>query len=698
MIHLVVALSLVIHFGSATLTAPVPPPPPDFLPKGAIARLGSLAFRGPNLNGLMFSPDRRTLRATTGWYILGWDAKTGRPLPWSRFTPEGVEGLTGTTAIAGNRLIWIGTKGLNRIGKTADNTVVVTDFEKGELFRFTFPGLTFPGFLETAYHVFMTKAAVSGDGKQLAVFAEGDKTLRVYSLESGKQTLNKKLEVFHAPGVHISPDGSKVYYQELTKPVRGFDLRSGKALPELNAFDPSSVRIEVSPDAKVGVVRPRYSLSQKAGKPWTDPDRSELEVWDLDVGKRVGTLPLVATAQHFKFAGADGLLVVAARYRPELPTQFTISRWKLSTLRKEWEVPCPEADWLAISPDGKRFAVTDRQHVAHLYDASTGKRDAQLNGHDEPITWVGFSPDGETVITADQHSIWNWNLKGKGKPVATAPELIRGPKPLTVLGDRLAWAVRVDEKEKPELVGWEQARSLVAWRMSIDDKIPDRVFSPDGKRVVGMTWDADGKRWDVKVYDGPAGKRLYSWTMKDIPVWDSPWPVAFCEDGRLLYVGCRQGLIGLDVTTGKEKTRLDIGVVHGDHLQKPFPMAVSSDGNRIALVPAISSVEGNKHLLRVYDAKTASLIREHPLDFAPEIGGGVHYGTGVKVSPDGKQVAVWSGPGTRVLVCDVESNAKPRVFDGGMSRPTAVAFSPNNAVLVVGYNDGTALVWDLAKK
>jgi WD40 repeat protein len=72
---------------------------------------------------------------------------------------------------------------------------------------------------------------------------------------------------------------------------------------------------------------------------------------------------------------------------------------------------------------------------------------------------------------------------------------------------------------------------------------------------------------------------------------------------------------------------------------------------------------------------------------------------GLRISPNGKQVAVWNMWGATVQVCDAESSrVEPRKLEGGNYRAMCAAFNPNGASLVVGYQDGTALIWDLTAK
>lgn len=64
-----------------TFATPVPKDKPDPLPDGALVRLGSASFRGPNTDGVTFSKSGKTLYATDGkTSVFRWDADTGKPL------------------------------------------------------------------------------------------------------------------------------------------------------------------------------------------------------------------------------------------------------------------------------------------------------------------------------------------------------------------------------------------------------------------------------------------------------------------------------------------------------------------------------------------------------------------------------------------------------------------------------------------
>src|SRR5262245_58618617 len=118
--------------------APVPAIPADPtkdregnpLPKGATARLGSLAFRGPSMSGLSFSPNGKTLRAIRDSdRMLVWDADTGKPLAAKSMPPIKDERITVRGAFAGDRVIWIAMPSTPRgkpgaRGKQEDSTAI----------------------------------------------------------------------------------------------------------------------------------------------------------------------------------------------------------------------------------------------------------------------------------------------------------------------------------------------------------------------------------------------------------------------------------------------------------------------------------------------------------------------------------------------------------------------------------------------
>jgi WD40 repeat protein len=54
---------------------------------------------------------------------------------------------------------------------------------------------------------------------------------------------------------------------------------------------------------------------------------------------------------------------------------------------------------VAFSPDGKTVASGSNDKTVRLWDVATGEEKQKLEGHDDSVSAVAFSPDGKTVAS-----------------------------------------------------------------------------------------------------------------------------------------------------------------------------------------------------------------------------------------------------------------------------------------------------------
>jgi len=74
---------------------------------------------------------------------------------------------------------------------------------------------------------------------------------------------------------------------------------------------------------------------------------------------------------------------------------------------------------VAFSPDGQVVASASRDRTVRLWNASTGEETQKLAGHDYMVTAVAFSPDGQVVASASRdQTVRLWNA-------STAEEIYR---------------------------------------------------------------------------------------------------------------------------------------------------------------------------------------------------------------------------------------------------------------------------------
>jgi WD40 repeat protein len=677
-------LLLPVALATFVPAAPVPTVPPDPtkdregnpLPEGASARLGSLAFRKPMPSyGQWYSADSATLYAWDQEKVIGWDAKTGKRIERGPF-PFGQKFAGHIPVAAGDRLISF-EETYGPMGGGPTRVAVVTGSDGKVLSRIDCSSRG----LGPISPVAPANFAVSRDGTH-AAHAADDRTVRAFDLTTGKEIFKEKLGDGPLTGAVLSPDGKTLFVQEVSKNVRRFSLPDGKELPPLVIDEGRLAALVVSTDGTLAVSSVAILQKTPGGGHAINP-QNILVVHDLTTGKVRGEIDVGGRPSCGPMIGSEAIFVESFTIRPPSPWIRSLVRWNLKTLKKDWEVRGEGS--LLLSPDGKQLAVSGVAGI-RILDPATGKRLDAVAAHSDPVTWVGFSADGETVTTQSWLEVMTWSRAGERKSFGETPELgdVWGTGHFT--NNLLAWVNFSADGKTRELIGWDFEKHEATWRMPLGNDLPEKIFTHDGKRVLGVAWNA-AQHWDVWVFDGPAGKKLKSWTIPK-PATRLPLTVPFVlsGDGKMLFVG-GDDVASYDAETGKELVRVKTGVVGRTNNTFPPPLAASRDGSRFAI--AQPNLQGPNSTLRVFDVKSGKELAAHDI--------GNTYVPALLFNQTGTRLAVWNVP-AGVLVCDAKGTAEPRKLRAPGVAANCAAFSPNGASLAVGYQDGTALIWELAAK
>lgn len=679
---------------------PEPTVPPDPLPKGATARLGTLAYRGPHAHGLTFTKDgKRLVGQDQVERFLAWDVETGKLLTHKSTRPAALDRFKTPVAnipmvAAPDRVVWLGKAPWMA---TFPSEVVVADHDGKVLGRTEIgdvaelPPATRPGRFG--------RLSVTPDGRHLATILDKDWVVAVFDLEKGERTAVVKLDAGDLATVALSGAGKTLFVARQGKSIRRYEVPGGKELPPLSESDGTSRLVQVSPNGK-WVVTGQSRVTKVVDGKRREEDATFLEVWDATTGENVVRLEIGGAPHSCTFAGPEALLVGMLKARPPAPPVYSFSRWNLSKLTKEWEIPV-EAGSFALSPDGKRVASPGGVFRLYdtappfggfrLYDTATGKVLGEPLGHDGGVQWIGFSADGKTVTTVGGREVLLWTTDGEMRKRVAVPELTSVAfRPAGSTTNQLVWPGYTEATPAaPVLVGWDLAKGAVGWRMPASSWEKTWVASADGKRVLVARPSSHPLRDQVDVLDGPTGEKLAQWSH---PRWPPSGifmqPRALSGDGKQLVVLEGEAVVALNAETGEEKGRVkrELAKERGPMNVGPGLIA-SPDGSRVAVA--------ERKVITIYDMKLGKTLANQTFanDFLRQM----------RFSPDRRYLAIWCGDYIEgqagVEVWDIESAEKPRTFEAEpWTSASCTAFSPDGSKLAVGYSNGTALIWDLTAK
>ncbi|KAH8797328.1 WD40-repeat-containing domain protein [Flagelloscypha sp. PMI_526] len=397
----------------------------------------------------------------------------------------------------------------------------------------------------------------------------------------------------------------------------------------------------------------------------------------------------------------------------------------------------------AISLPRKRIVSASHDNTVLIWDAESGQKIRELEGHTEWVYSAAFSPTGKHVVTGSRDvtiRIWDadsgeeiWKVRGhKGWVLAVA----FSPDGTRIVSGSQDRTVRIWDAESGEML--QQLNEHT-------DAVRCIAFSPGGTRIVSGSNDQTIYIWDVKlgtklrqlnghtgyvasVAFSPHGQRVVSGSNdRTVRIWDaksgkqlrqlnnntsSIWSAAFSPDGKHIVSGSGANTIHiLDVESGKELRRL------AGHTGYVRSVAYSSDGRFI--------VSGSHDkTVRIWDAESGEELRQlkehtncvNSVAFSPtqrptatsssdlpryvdpskEIcrpTSHISHVWSVIFSPDGKQI-VFGSDDSIISIWDAVSGKEVQQLKGHTGRVWSVAISLDGKHIVSGSNDSTVRIWD----
>jgi WD40 repeat protein len=400
------------------------------------------------------------------------------------------------------------------------------------------------------------------------------------------------------------------------------------------------------------------------------------------------------------------------------------------------------ASSLAYSPDGKLLASGYDDSTIKIWDINSGEETISIKGTDETVGQLGFYnngatlvsllfpvtylPEGTMISTGEPATVKLWDVSSgtelrslddcRGYSLALSPDenLVAVKQEGYIAVCDLKSGALISKQEvdagytitfSPDgtLLAGAVANEIKLWDVATGDEVrtlngheewpPGIAFSPDGSKLVSVS-SGSATIWDIS-----SGQELHTFTgspaiiggeasgsLEGFGNWVAV--VAFSPDGKMLATVSEEGPVMLYyLATGEllAEFETEVGFI--------YCLEFSPDSNLIAVgggryAPQVIGVQ-------VWDVAT----HEQRLkldDFSETI-------YTLAFSPDGKTLFTGEGLiGGSAKMWDLESGemldqfGRPR--EGNYWGVHDLEFSPDGSLLAIGSEDGSVMLWDVAKR
>lgn len=363
--------------------------------------------------------------------------------------------------------------------------------------------------------------AFAADGSTLAS-GSGDKTVRVWNLETGQCCKTLHGQTNQVLSVAFSPDGQSLAAVSLDQTVRLWDWRSGQCLRYLEGHTDWAFPVAFGPKGQV--------LVSGSGD-------QAVHLWDIQHHIRLKTLT-GHTDQVFAVA-----INPAGSHCASGSTDQTIRIWNLNH-PSDPAILSGHTDWVrsvAFSPTGDWLASSSADGTIKLWDWEITECLATFQGHENQVYEVAFSQDTQYLASAStDQTIRLWNVQ-----TGNCQQILRGH-------ERGVYAIAISP-EGNYIASGSADCTIRIWQVQSGQCLQvltghrnwvfSVAFSPDGQYLASSSVDRTIRIWQVQT--GQCLRRLVGHRHQVCAI-------AFSPDGHVLASGSQDQTIRLwNLETGE---------------------------------------------------------------------------------------------------------------------------------------------------
>ena len=283
--------------------------------------------------------------------------------------------------------------------------------------------------------------------------------------------------------------------------------------------------------------------------------------------------------------------------------------------------------------EGWLLAAGDTGGLVAVYDLRIGAPRSFCRGSHHDVFAVAFSPDGMTLASAGRERAKLWDVATGRRLLDLGDRNTMNALAFSPDGRRLAVASQAVFAPEPSVDVWEldEGRGIGELR-GLQGVIEKAVFSPDGRRVAGLSID-----WQVGVWECPSGRLLH---VLDLPPgrFADNAALAFSPDGRQFAAAAGRDAVCWDLDSGRVLHSLVLAEGLQESLRFLGPdrllLARAESGEGLA-PPYGSNPRDHPRVCRVRD-----LLAREPLRTLVEVSDYPDHVYRSELSPDGRWLVV----------------------------------------------------------